>query len=77
LNPVPRGEDIPGPEGYPPEYVSHQAVQLAYWAYLCQVALTIEFRALPLIQEYERLLQDARQTFKGSWSRLQAEAGSG
>ncbi|HTU85041.1 MAG TPA: DUF5677 domain-containing protein [Solirubrobacteraceae bacterium] len=76
LNPVPRGEGLPGPESYPPEYVSHHAAQLAYWAYVCQVALTIEFRSLPLIAEYEQLLQDARRAFKGSWSRLQAEAES-
>lgn len=76
LNPVPRGEGLPGPESYPPEYVSHHAVHLAYWAYVCQVAVTIEFRALPLIAKYERLLNDGRRAFEGSWLRLQAEAES-
>jgi len=38
--------------------------------------VTVEFRSLPVIIDYDRLLQDARQAFKGSWSRLQAEAES-
>ena len=74
LNPVPRGEGLDGPVSYPAEFVSHHASMLAYWAYANQVALLIELRNLPLVDDYQRLISSAGEAFRGSWDRLLDEA---